>query len=115
MGMGTADPVPVGTGKEVPPVGKIPVGRGVIVVEGVGFTGGTELVGWETGGVHGGSDTVSEGIIGMVKDGLKDGVEGVDEGVDDGVEEGVKEGVIEGIPDGVSEDWSLVNKRKLDH
>lgn len=95
MGIGLADPVPVGTGT-VPPVGKIPVGHGVIVVEGVGFTGGTELVG---------SGFVSEETTGMVKDGSIGGVEdGVEDEENDGVNDGVNEGVTEGIPDGVAED-----------
>lgn len=100
MGIGMTDPVPVGTGT-VPPVGKIPVGRGVIVVEIVEFIGGPELVGWGVGTVHGGSGGVSEVNIGMVEDELKGGVE---DGVEDGEKDGVKEGVIEGIPGGVAGD-----------
>ena len=81
-------PVPVG----IAPVGKIPVGRGLTVFEGV-FTGGhgaTELVGWAF-------EADDEGTI--------------DE--EEGATEGVEEGLIEGVPDGVAEDLTFVSKVRI--
>lgn len=93
-GVGEAFPVPVGPG--MPPVGKIPVGRRVTVVEGVttGGHGTTELVGCGTGV----DDVDSDGVCDGVPEGTTD--------EEEGVTEGVEEGVIEGVP----EDLTWVNK-----